>query len=93
MVKNWDKRSPQNFRFTAKFPKIITHDKRLKSVDKELKPFFEAIGPLADKTLALLIQLPPSLQILEGLYRLRDSARIRYGRYAVEVRNRSWFQD
>jgi uncharacterized protein YecE (DUF72 family) len=76
MVKNWDKRSPQNFRFTAKFPKIITHDKRLKGVDKELKQFFEAIGPFADKTLALLIQLPP-LQILEGLYRLRDSARIR----------------
>jgi uncharacterized protein YecE (DUF72 family) len=29
IVKNWYKRSPQNFRFTAKFPKIITHDKRL----------------------------------------------------------------
>ena len=33
MVKNWYKRSPQNFRFTAKFPKIITHDKRLKDVE------------------------------------------------------------
>ena len=31
MVKNWYKRSPQNFKFTAKFPKIITHDKRLKA--------------------------------------------------------------
>jgi hypothetical protein len=30
-------------------------------VDKELKHFFEALGPLADKTLALLIQLPPSI--------------------------------
>ena len=63
MVKNWYKRSPQNFRFTAKFPKIITHDKRLKDVDTELERFFEAMRPLADKTLALLIQLPPSLQI------------------------------
>ena len=72
MVKNWYKRSPQNFKFTAKFPKVITHDKRLKDVDKELKQFFEAIRPLGDKTLALLIQLPPSLQILEGLHRLRD---------------------
>jgi uncharacterized protein YecE (DUF72 family) len=36
MAKNWSKRSSQNFRFTAKFPKIITHDKRLKDVDIEL---------------------------------------------------------
>jgi uncharacterized protein YecE (DUF72 family) len=95
MVKNWYKRSPQNFRFTAKFPKIITHDKRLKDVDTELERFFEAMRPLADKTLALLIQLPPSLQILEGLQRLRDlvpELDNRF-RYAVEVRHSSWFQD
>jgi uncharacterized protein YecE (DUF72 family) len=95
MVKNWYKRSTPNFRFTAKFPKIITHDKRLKDVDKELDRFFEAIRPLADKTLALLIQLPPSLHILEGLQRLRDlvpGLDNRF-RYAVEVRHSSWFQD
>jgi uncharacterized protein YecE (DUF72 family) len=61
---------------------------------KECERFFEAMRPLADKTLALLIQLPPSLQILEGLQRLRDFARLdnRF-RYAVEVRHRCWFQD
>ncbi len=95
MVKNWYKRSTHNFRFTAKFPKIITHDKRLKDVDKELERFFEAIRPLSDKTLALLIQLPPSLQILEGLQKLRDlvpGLDTKF-RYAVEVRHASWFQD
>ena len=95
IVKNWYKSSPQNFRFTAKFPKVITHDKRLKDVDKELDRFFDAISPLADKTLALLIQLPPSLKILEGLQRLRDlvpELDNRF-RYAVEVRHSSWFQD
>jgi uncharacterized protein YecE (DUF72 family) len=95
MVKNWYKRSPQNFKFTVKFPKIITHDKRLKDVDKELERFFEAMRPLADKTLALLIQLPPSLHIFEGLERLRDlvpTLDTRFG-YAVEVRHSSWFQD
>ena len=66
MIKNWYERSPCNFGFTAKFPKIITHDKRLKDVDKELGQFFESMRPLADKTLALLIQLPPSLHIFEG---------------------------
>jgi uncharacterized protein YecE (DUF72 family) len=94
MVKNWDMRSPRNFRFTAKFPKIITHDKRLKDVDKELNRFFEAIRPLSDKTLALLIQLPPSLHVFEGLERLRDLVPTLDNRfrYAVEVRQASWFQ-
>jgi uncharacterized protein YecE (DUF72 family) len=94
-VKNWYKKTSKDFKFTAKFPKVITHDKRLKDVDNDLEHFFNAIGPLSDKTLALLIQLPPSLQIYEGLQRLRELVRrldSRF-RYAVEVRHSSWFQD
>jgi uncharacterized protein YecE (DUF72 family) len=67
----------------------------LKNVDNEIERFFEAIGPLSDKTLALLIQLPPSLQIFEGLQSLRElvpKLDTRF-RYAVEVRHTSWFQD
>jgi uncharacterized protein YecE (DUF72 family) len=41
-------------------------------VNKEFEHFFEAIGPLSHKTLALLIQLPPSLQIHQGLERIRE---------------------
>ena len=69
MVNNWKTKTPNNFKFTAKFPKVITHEKRLKEVDKELDHFFE--GRLSNKTVALLIQLPPSLQIHEGRERLR----------------------
>jgi len=82
-------------RISAKFPKVITHDKRLKDVDKELERFFDAIGPLSDKTLALLIQLPPSLHIFEGLQNLRELVPrldTRF-KYAVELRHTSWFQD
>ncbi len=32
MVKNWNKRTPDNFRFTAKFPKKITHSKNSFSI-------------------------------------------------------------
>ena len=94
-VKNWLKKTPDNFRFTAKFPKVITHDKRLKNVENELEIFFSQIDPLQDKTSALLIQLPPSLGIVEGLEALREfvpELDNRF-RYAVEVRNNSWFQD
>jgi uncharacterized protein YecE (DUF72 family) len=95
MVSNWAKTTPKNFKFTAKFPKIITHDKRLKDIDKELDRFVEAIRPLSDKTFALLIQLPPSLHIFEGLQRLRELVPVLDTRfkYAVEVRHTSWFQD
>jgi uncharacterized protein YecE (DUF72 family) len=54
MVKNWSKKTPTHFRFTVKFPKVITHDKRLKGVEKELELFFSSMVYLEDKTLALL---------------------------------------
>jgi uncharacterized protein YecE (DUF72 family) len=72
MVKNWYKRTPENFRFTAKFPKVITHDKRLSDFDEDqLSYFFDSISELKEKLLALLIQLPPSIDIVQGLDALR----------------------
>jgi uncharacterized protein YecE (DUF72 family) len=95
MVKNWVKRTPDNFRFTAKFPKVITHDKLLADVEENVEQFLENIEPLEKKTLALLIQLPPSLEIMPGLEGLRNLLPLlddRF-RYAIEVRHQSWFQD
>ena len=95
MVKNWARRTPEDFRFTAKFPKVITHDKKFKNVEKELSLFYDAMKPLRNKLLALLIQFPPYVKITEGLEALEqydfffdDSFR-----YAVEVRHPSWFSD
>jgi uncharacterized protein YecE (DUF72 family) len=95
MVKNWARRTPADFRFTAKFPKIITHDKKFNNVEKELTLFYDAMKPLKDKLLALLILFPPYVNIAEGLEALKqydfffdDSFR-----YAVEVRHPSWFSD
>ncbi len=34
MVKNWNRRTPDNFRFTAKSPKIITHEKNSRMYKK-----------------------------------------------------------
>jgi uncharacterized protein YecE (DUF72 family) len=96
MVKNWYNRTPQNFRFTAKFPKVITHDKRLRIIDEDqLDYFFDSMSELKEKLLALLIQLPPSIEIVEGLEALRNILPHldKNFRYAVEVRHRSWFQD
>ena len=49
MVKNWAKETPDNFRLTAKFRKVITHDKHLVDVD-EVSAFLNNIEPLQEKT-------------------------------------------
>jgi uncharacterized protein YecE (DUF72 family) len=92
MVKNWYNRTPENFRFTAKFPKVITHDN---FDEDQLSYFFDSISELKEKLLALLIQLPPSIDIVEGLDALKNILPYldKGFRYAVEVRHRSWFQD
>ena len=95
MVKNWARKTPANFRFTAKFPKIITHDKKLKNVEKELTLFYNVMKPLKNKLLALLLQFPPYLKITEGLEALKqyDFFFDDNFRYTVEVRHPSWYSD
>jgi uncharacterized protein YecE (DUF72 family) len=90
---NWYKKTPDNFRFIAKFPRVITHDKRLKDVEEEIENYFRSMSGLREKVLALLIQLLPSIGIIEGLENLRELVSLLDERYAVEVRDRSWFQD
>lgn len=63
VAESWVRRTPARFRFTAKFPQAITHDKRLVGVDEELRAFLRVVAPLqeAGKFSAALLQLPPSL--------------------------------
>jgi uncharacterized protein YecE (DUF72 family) len=95
MVKLWNARTPSEFRFSAKFPRVITHEKKFQNCQKELELFYEAMEPLKDKLLTLVIQFPPSFKIKEGMEALGkydfffdDSFR-----YAIEVRHSSWFSD
>jgi DNA polymerase IV (DinB-like DNA polymerase) len=95
MVNNWSKRTHDSFKFAVKFPKLITHDKKLKDVDNDIENFYKVMKPLYDKILVFLIQLPPFLQIAEGLdliksleYLLDPSFR-----YAIEVRHHTWFNE
>lgn len=95
MVKNWERRTSENFRFTAKFPKIITHEKKFKNVQRELELFYQRMTPLKEKLIALLIQLPPSYKLKEGLEDFSSYNFFFEGefRYAVEIRHSSWFSD
>jgi len=97
-VMGWIRYSPSDFVFTAKLPKLITHDKKLgdkADVKQDLETFLELMQPLqlSGKLACLLIQLPPkysfNLHSLEAFFKLLDP---RF-RYAVEFRNLTWMRD
>jgi uncharacterized protein YecE (DUF72 family) len=94
-VMGWLKYSPSDFLFSAKLPRIITHDNMLglkKEVTSHLEEFLDLMRPLqlAGKLACLLIQLPPKYaynpENLEAFFKLLDPA----FRYAVEFRNVTW---
>jgi uncharacterized protein YecE (DUF72 family) len=96
-VMGWLRYSPSDFVFTAKLPKLITHDKKLglaEDVKSDLEAFLEIMRPLqlGGKLACLLIQLPPKYDFhpdnLESFFKLRDPM----FRYAVEFRNLSWMR-
>ena len=64
-------------------------------VEDDIDLFLKNMEPLQEKTIALLIQLPPSIEIMPGLEDLRNLLPLLDDkfRYAVEVRHQSWFQD
>ncbi len=68
MVKRWSRSPPQDFRFTAKFLKIITYDKRLgdeydidNNLENDQQYSFKAVSPLFEKIHCLLAHLPLSM--------------------------------
>jgi uncharacterized protein YecE (DUF72 family) len=90
---NWYAEVPLEFRFTLKLSQRITHFKRLKNVDSEMKFFFESAASLKEKLGPVLVQLPPNFkkdidvlgQFLETHHKL--------GMLAFEFRHESWFDD
>ncbi len=93
-VKQWHEITPENFRFTAKFPQAITHEKMLKDATSETLQFLDAMTPLGDKLGPLLLQFPyqfkPNKHSMLSEYL---AALPRNFRYAVEVRHRGWLND
>ncbi len=65
-VRGWKDKTPEDFKFSLKFPKIITHERKLEDIIKPLSVLFYSLEPLIDKTLTLLIQLPPFLSEKRG---------------------------
>ena len=94
-TKKWNDETPENFRFTAKFPSVITHEKRLENVSSEIFTFLSSLTPIHQKISALVLQLPPSLSFDEAKPRLSDllSNLPPDFLYPIEGRHQSWFSD
>ncbi len=94
-VRGWKDKTPEDFKFSLKFPKVITHEKKLEDVIKPLSILFYSLEPLIEKTLTLLIQLPPFLSEKKGFSPLQYMVRYldKRFRYSLEVRHSSWFND
>jgi uncharacterized protein YecE (DUF72 family) len=93
---NWYNNSPDNFRFTLKAPKIITHVKQLNGIRKLIESFYELTKLLKEKLSCHLFQLPPhfnlnekNLKILEKFLNELDDNNLN----VVEFRHQSWWKN
>ncbi|MEI8341969.1 MAG: DUF72 domain-containing protein [Verrucomicrobiota bacterium] len=57
-ARHWMQQTPDNFCFTIKMPRAITHEARLRDCGAKLDYFLESLNPLRPKLGCVLIQLP-----------------------------------
>lgn len=89
----WADSVPDDFRFSVKLPKTITHESRLRHSADALRAFLDEVAALEEKLGCILVQLPPSLALetrqARAFFRL-----LRAGTavpVACEPRHPSWF--
>ena len=91
-VRRWAAISPTSFQFCLKTPNAITHDLKLVGASGLMSQFIDTVGLLEEKLGVILIQFPPSFSadqigvLEEFLSRLPADIR-----FAVEIRDRSWY--
>lgn len=91
--RRWAQSVPPGFRFSAKLPRAITHDARLRGIGRELDRFVGEIEGLGRKLALLLVQLPPSLVLeprVASTFFAMLRKRLDVG-IACEARHASWF--
>ena len=89
----WAESTPDNFGFSLKLHKSITHQRKLVDVEEPLEEFLVGARLLGKKAGPILVQLPPSLAFDLGLATsffttLRDR---HAGLIVCEPRHASWF--
>ncbi|MEJ7740297.1 MAG: DUF72 domain-containing protein [Chitinophagaceae bacterium] len=98
-VTKWAESVPDNFQFTFKLWKAVTHSKGLTFYSDDVDQFLETIDHVGNKKGCLLVQFPPSLavanapQVEQLLMYLRKADPDHRWKIALEFRNKSWYQE
>jgi len=91
---NWYLQTPEDFLFSVKASRFITHIKRLKGVKEAWKTFIKNALNLKEKLGPILFQFPSSFKATEeNIKRLEDFLKLitkNKLRYAFEFRHQSW---
>ena len=89
----WRDSVPENFRFSVKLPKEITHGRKLVDCGEAIDAFAQQAGILGEKLAILLVQLPPKLSFDAAIAAsfFEALARSSAAQIACEPRNPSWF--
>lgn len=98
-VAKWAASVSENFRFTFKLWKGITHSKSLNFNHEDVAAFFKSINSAKNKKGCLLIQFPPGLgreytvQLDKLLSCIKETNTTQAWKVAVEFRNKSWYHE
>ena len=98
IVAKWAESVPENFRFTFKVSKTITHAKSLQFAAKDVNDFVKTVDQIGEKKGCLLAQFPPSLKVemLNQLQRLLETlGEVTHNtgwKLAIEFRDASWYK-
>ncbi|MEH6407962.1 MAG: DUF72 domain-containing protein [Leeuwenhoekiella sp.] len=90
-VTNWKEKTEENFNFTLKGNRDITHYKKLNDIDESLNKFQDMAAVMRPKLSCVLWQLPPSLHRDDKLL-LNFCERLDIkNKNVIEFRHNSWF--
>ena len=89
----WAASVPDDFRFSVKMPKRVTHEAKLVNAGAALQQFFDEAGGLGNKLGPVLVQLPPKLAFDDGVARdfLTVLRELHAGEVVCEPRHATWF--
>jgi len=93
-ILKWKDQIPEDFIFSVKFPRLITHEKMLKNCEEDVKRFIARISLLQGKLGPLLVQLPSKFKP-DNIPQLEDFlTKLPKGfHFVVELRNKKLLQD
>ncbi len=92
-VEGWYERTPKDFNFVFKGSKVVTHIKKLKDCEDEIKAFYRQISYVKEKLGPVLWQIPPGLKIDETLLEAFLSTVVSGSTPVIEFRNATWYTD